>query len=116
MPLPPFEFSVDGIGKFVARHETMRDRIAISAAAAETVDHHVEESNFFGLALVLESVVRLVVSYPDGWDPRDIDPDGAGAIDQIRTVYDTMKAEAKKKRGASSAPGVPGGEGDGTDR
>lgn len=102
-----FTASIEGVGRFVFRHRTLREEIAIGAALERMTEGQEVSDGFRQLTYMLAALEVLTVETPDDgrWDPMTMDPLDPDTFERIGTVYRGMRdAEERFRTGAIKQP------------
>lgn len=104
LPSQPYAVAVPEVGDFLFRRRTLRDELAINAAAQRLVGGEEGVSSaLYNLAYMVATLDALTVKAPGGWDLLNADPEEPEVFRRIGAVFDALRAAEGRFRAAGAA-------------
>jgi hypothetical protein len=105
---PPrtYQFTVEGVGKFVFRRRVMADRYLIVNRGLALMGGDVINDGLVQAATQMAELMELQVEGPEGWDVTEMDPLDA-EHKRFREAEETFRAEFAAKRASMGKAAQP---------
>jgi hypothetical protein len=113
---PPrtYQFTVEGVGKFVFRRRVMADRYLIVNRGLALMGGDVINDGLVQAATQMAELMELQVEGPEGWDVTEMDPLDAEHCElfdrvhkRFREAEETFRAEFAAKRASMGKASQP---------
>lgn len=111
-----FTVEVEGIGPFTFGHRTMRDQFRIDTEIARLTEGLDYVPEYLLIAAGAVAAIKVLgVSFPDGWNPEQLDPLEEDSYRQLLAVHAALREQERTFRGQSPKGGAADGPGDSKD-